>query len=362
MRQTATLVAFITFGAAPAASQIVTGEVFDPIADAPVTGAFVSLLDESGERLRSVLTDEEGRFTLIAPRPGRFTLTAQRIGQETVTGEPFVLAAGESRNVRLDSPTTAIVLDELSVESDRRCAIPADRAAGAARVWDEVRKALEITLWAKDNIEIGFRSTGYNRAIDPALTTVQSETLRSFAGTGYRSWSTPPPDSLVHNGFARADGDSIDYFGPDAEVLLSDVFQDHHCFELVEGSPGMVGLRFTPMSDRGVPDIEGTLWVERSTGMLDGIEYRLVHAERLIPSEAVARRATDSAQPHAEVHGFTGFRRLDNGVWYVDRWWIRMPVIHLRGRTYHLAGWKEEGGLVLDAQVARPAHPPRSRP
>jgi hypothetical protein len=349
----------LTTLAPPAAAQIVTGRILDPTAAAPVEGAFVALLDQHRVRVHAVLTNSDGRFQIRAPGAGRYMLVAERIGQETVSGEFFEIADGETLSIELESPSRAIALEGLSVESDRRCAVRADRAAGAARVWDEARKALAITLWAKDNTLITFRATTYARDLDPALSIVRNETRRSHAGASPRPWTTPPPEALMRDGFAHADGDSIQYYGADAEVLLSDVFQDHHCFELHAGDgdrQGLLGLRFRPTRNRGVPDIEGTLWVEAGSGLLRFIEYRIVHAQRLLPTSAAMRDPQGRPLPRAEVNGYTGFRRLPNGIWYVDQWWIRMPALTLQSGSVHLTGWREEGGVVLHAESSISMH------
>ena len=48
-------------------------------------------------------------------------------------------------------------------------------------------------------------------------------------------------------GFIQTQDDgSVHYFGPDASILLSNVFLNGHCFRLAEeeGRPGAIGLAF----------------------------------------------------------------------------------------------------------------------
>lgn len=336
--------------AGPVAGQRFTGEIRDP-ASGPVAGAFIRLLDADGRYLRGVLSDSAGRFVLVVPGPGRYRLRAERIGQRSVEAGPFDLAEGQTVPVRLESGVQAIALEGLEVGGEKRCMVRPDRAAGAARVWDEARKALELTLWARDNADVRSRSTVFTRDLGPRLE-VRNEVLRAAASVGYKTFLTVPVEEVTEYGFARMDGDSIDYFGLDAEMLLSDWFLDTHCFELVNASDSsLVGLGFRPVTDRARPDVEGTLWVERASGRLRWLDYAYIRMETVMPHLASVSAPPDPRVPAIRTTGRTAFRRLESGLWIVDDWWIRMPVLQrIRGRV-ELTGWRTRGGIVLETYV-----------
>ncbi len=334
------------------AAQRIVGDIVDPTTGAPVVGAFVRLFDASGALVRGVLSDADGRFIVEANSAGRYTIMVERIGHMTIEDGPFDLQADETRPLRLQSAPRAIALEGLEVEGRGRCTVRPDRAAVVATVWEEARKALELTLWSRDNSQIQFRSTLFARHYDATRSRMIDETIVPSRGAGPKPFRTPPPGVLTTQGFAISDGDSITYYGPDAEILLSDEFLDHHCFELDldAPSPDLVGLRFRPARNRSLPDITGTLWIERATGMLRWIDYRYVSIERLLPVDRIVESATAPRTPRAEVTGRTEFRRLDNGIWIVDSWWIRMPLLGRRGRNLNLVGWREQGAVVLEAR------------
>jgi hypothetical protein len=124
-------------------------------------------------------------------------------------------------------------------------------------------------------------------------------------------------------------------------VLLSDVFLDTHCFHLAvqEDQPQTIGLAFEPVRPGGVPDIAGTLWLDRETAHLDFLEYRYTWA-RFDEAQGVAR-------------GRVEFERLPNGAWIVRRWWIRMPEVEQNlamagsGRSGIRVSGVREAGMVI---------------
>jgi hypothetical protein len=96
----------------------VTGEAAAPVADAAVT-----LLDRSGARaLRTVLTDADGTYRLLAVPPGRYRLRVAFLGYEPA--ETTVVAAAGAR-VRLDVSLQVIAVQIEAV--DVRARRDADR-------------------------------------------------------------------------------------------------------------------------------------------------------------------------------------------------------------------------------------------
>jgi hypothetical protein len=102
-----------------------------------------------------------------------------------------------------------------------------------------------------------------------------------------------------------------------------------------------------------LPDVEGTLWIERDSGLLRWLDFRFVQLEGIMPLASVAPPLEgEPRHPRPDVTGRTDFQRLPNGVWIINRWWIRMPLLRRTGDRIYLSGWREEGGVVLDTRQA----------
>src|SRR5262245_10240199 len=69
----------LPFTALPVKSQVVTGHIFGNSATEPIGGAVVILMTSSGERVRGVLSNDDGRF-IIPASPGNYKLHAEMIG------------------------------------------------------------------------------------------------------------------------------------------------------------------------------------------------------------------------------------------------------------------------------------------
>jgi hypothetical protein len=109
---------------------------------------------------------------------------------------------------------------------------------------------------------------------------------------------------FMRRGFAEPAGQGqLQFYGPDAEVLLDDVLIENYCLELSEPQrerPTQVGLRFRPMKRlRGRVDIDGTLWIDTLARALSDIEYSYLGLESwandLKPGGAVAFKETSPA-------------------------------------------------------------------
>jgi len=128
------------------------------------------------------------------------------------------------------------------------------------------------------------------------------------------------------------------YYGPDARELLSSEFETDHCFTLVAGGgPGsaLIGLAFRPVRNRGVPEIEGTLWIDKTTLELRSLEFQYVNAH--FPDEVRG------------VGGRLEFERVQSGAWYPRYWMLRMPRFResaVNPGLLMLAGYVEMGATA----------------
>ncbi|MBR9988153.1 MAG: carboxypeptidase regulatory-like domain-containing protein, partial [Gemmatimonadetes bacterium] len=309
----------------------------------PLPGAFVSLLDASGRTIRSALTNEAGRLLLAAPGGGPWQVRVELVGRQTHSSGLFTIAAAESRRVAVSLSFQPIVLAEIRVDPDQRCRLrPAD-ALAISQVWETARQALAVQAWAEGAGVYRLDISTYDRDLDATGRTVERESRRGRTRVTRAPFASLPPEDLVKSGFIRTLEDGgHEYYGPDARLLLSDVFLDTHCFRL-ERSPdvaGAIGLAFEPVSTHDLPDITGTLWLDEATSHLRFLEYRYTRA------------------PYEEARGLAGgrvdFKALPDGAWIIERWWIRAPIMVRQANLaragdtgIRVAGIRETGGEVI---------------
>lgn len=293
-------------------AQAVTGRMVDADTGQPLAGAAVHLLDGASAELASVLTDEDGRYRVRAPAPGRYRIRADRIGFASTHAGPVDLGAGQTATVDLKGSVEAISLRGILVSGERRCTLRPEEGERTATVWQEARKALRAVSLTSVSGEYQFGLVVYERELDSSTLRVMSEKRHARQSRGDYTFVSLPADDLLRRGFVRVDDGMFTYFAPDANVLLSDLFLDTHCFRLVPGRDewqGRVGLEFEPVPGRRVTDIRGTLWLDPGTGELRHLEYSYTR----LPIE------TNLAG------GEVAFERLPEGPWIVRRWRIRMP-------------------------------------
>jgi hypothetical protein len=290
--------------------------VTDPESARPIPGAFVSLLGQEGSLLRSALTNESGRFLFPVPESGTYQVRAEMIGRETQVSSPVSLQGGESVAVELSLPVHAIALAGIRVEADEQCRIRPDEATQIARVWEEARKALAVQAWTEAEALYRLTIATYERNLDPSGRRVVGEARRVTSVFTRTPFASLPPEDLMSEGFIRPlESGGHQYLGPDAPVLLSDLFLDSHCFRLRRSDdlPNSIGLDFEPVRASERADIQGTLWLDEETAHLQFLEYGYTWAPY--------REARGIAEGRVE------FEAMPNGAWVIDRWWIRAPTL-----------------------------------
>jgi hypothetical protein len=321
------------------------GVLVDAATGRPIVGARVILVAGDGRRLLATLTGVEGSFRLPAPPPGRYTLRAERVGY-AAESQTIETAADGSARVQMAVRVRTVMLEGLAATARPRCGMRADDGGTPANVlWEEARKALDATAWAQEEGLFSFQVRRHRNTLEPRTLRVESEDTTRLVMAGARPFESIPAGRLDREGYVRADGGEFVYYAPDAAVLLSREFLDGHCFRAVRGRgerAGLAGLAFEPVPGRRLPDVRGTLWLDRRTAELKELEYRYTH----LPS--------DLAGGDGVVGGQVAFERLPTGAWIVRSWYIRMPVLvrqvysvgSQRGHVDRLAAIREEGGVV----------------
>jgi hypothetical protein len=335
MRMAALLISMATLVATSASAQVVRGVVLEEGLGIPVDGAMVILFDGAGQPVARVLTDRMGRYVVLAASPGRHSIRIDRIGYESAsTGTIEVGPDGTTYNI--DVPVRAVELVGLDVSASRRCQVRAEQGQATARIWEEARKALEAAAWTIDQGVYRYTLLHYTRDLDANGHRVLDESREFMRGRSQAPYVSLPADQLAERGFVHTLEDGrASYFAPDATVLLSDAFLDTHCMKLTDEEEGMVGLELEPISGRRLPEIRGTLWLDRTTAQLRRLEFEYINLR-------------GSPRVNGEPGGEVVFGALPNGTWIVREWRIRMPLIAEdidSGRRSRM-GYRDEGGVV----------------
>jgi hypothetical protein len=325
-------------------AQSVRGTLVDRVSGQPIPSAFVTLLNEQGLEVARTLTGAEGIFFLTAPLAGNYRLRSKRIGFRLTQSPPLALADSQIIEYRLEVDAVPVELPAVIVRARPQCGAKAAEAATVAQLWEEAREALAAVKWTQDQATPRYTNTIFERTLPLKGRQVQREWDSAWSGVGRRPFWSVPAEQLEHQGYVVVtSGDSLHYYyyGPDAEVLLGDVFIATHCFSARDGGPehpGLVGLAFEPAPKRRLPDVAGVLWLERRTLELRFLDF------------------TYTGLWTRELGGRVEFARLASGPWIVAYWWIRTPRLDTtqrydsRHRAPKMRGYQETGGLVTTVE------------
>ena len=321
-----------------AAAQTVRGLMIDSVSRAPLAGAFLTLIDDKGVERARAMTNAAGEYALTAPATGTYRVRSKRIGFRPLISKPFPLGPGIMIAFNAAIDPIPIALQEVVVAGERQCDI--DAGASVAAIWDEIREALAAVSWTSRVPSYWYETTVFVRDVSVSGRQRIPDSTWHEAGVQklpFRNYATEA--ELDRQGYVVVTDSGWLYRAPDADVLLTNTFLRTHCFEIRKGrgdSDGLIGLGFNSARDRKVPDINGTLWVDRQTAELRRMEFNYVR----LPDDVVASGAG----------GRIEFMRLPNGAWIVRDWVIRMPYTKLKqqimamGERVEVTGFREKGG------------------
>ncbi|UCD25200.1 MAG: carboxypeptidase regulatory-like domain-containing protein, partial [Gemmatimonadota bacterium] len=338
-------VAIASAGTTSARSQTITGHVLDSLSGAPVARGFAVLLDASGAELDRTLTTSDGTFSFSLESPGSYVIRSQRIGYAAGESALLTVARDQALTVTLRVRPLAQLLATIEVRGEARCGDPEDDP-GFGALWTEARKALEAAAWTNRQAYTHLLH-GYRRVRGTRWQTVEYERSWQTLGFAVQPFASIPAERLARYGFVVMTGGRRMYYGPDANVLLHQSFQENHCFEAVTGErefEGLIGLAFSPVPEHELPDIEGVLWIDPEAYELRRIEYRYTNLEH-VPTE------------DDRIGGSIYFKPLSSGAWVLEEWQIRTPVMEYRTQRDGYGGWYnylalvgigEEGGKIIE--------------
>ena len=343
-RLTTVLLAAGILATVPAGAQEIRGALRSAETGESIAGAVVTLL-RADVRLVRTLSGPGGEFLLTTAGPGAYRLVVERIGFETDTSQVLEVSAAGVAGYLLRITPRPIALEAIAVESERRCSRNED-APELNRVWQEARKALDVVALTQERGGNRYVVIRYDRELDARTLDVTSERRRVRSLVTRIPVGSLPAEDLAADGYIRISGAGIDYYAPDADVLLSDSFVDQHCFSLTsdEGRPELLGLAFRPMRASGPPDISGVLWLDRESDELRSMDFQYVRLPWPIDD--------------ARIGGHIAFERGTDGSWIIGEWWLRMPLLRTRvmavgrGHDITIGGFHQTGGEVVDRVAA----------
>src|SRR3569833_986384 len=327
MRFPKALIAVAVIGST-AQAQAVRGVVVDE-GDRPVPGVVVFMLDSTSSVVGRALSNEAGEFRVAATRAGTYRLRTMRIGYRPSTSDAIALLLGGEVEKRVALSGSLVALDTVRVVDRNSCRVMSDATAAATfAVLEQARTALSAAQLKMAGRNISATTVAYDRVLDAEGRRVTQQSSRTATAYVAQPWRSITPDSAHRAGFVVVGNDnSTTYFAPSIDVLLSNAFVDDHCFRLVTDrkQPNVVGVAFEPSSDRKkIPEIKGTLWVDRRSAELQRLDYRYVNIS--------------SEQENAGAGGDASFGRMMNGGWVISRWSIRMPLLEQLIRAQALGG------------------------
>ncbi len=300
----------------PADAQQIRGEVVLSDGATRAPGVVVIVADASGTSAARALTNDRGEFEVNVPQAGRYTVRLLRIGFRPTLLPTIDVPAAGLVTVSALLGTDPVSLGRVTVRTESRCRTNADTGQLVAQLWQQARTALtaaQITTAAR---RLAVRWTLYDRFTAKDGAPEGAPTVTAKNGSTERPFVSLPAEALAQLGYVVEERGTVTYYAPDADVLLSDMFASGHCFRVVappSGLPQLVGVGFGPVEQRGEgpKEIEGTLWLNRSSAELRAIDFRY----------------TNLSEPmlDAGTGGRVEFARLATGSWIVSRWEIRVP-------------------------------------
>jgi len=308
------LVLLALCGGLEAQAQDVTGTVRVSDGRAPLSGAIVILVAPSGTRVTAALTDEAGSYRLRAPSPGTFSLRVDVVGYRSTTTEPFSIPSGATVTRDIIFGMQRTQLPAVAVTATSTCDRISGDAGDAPRLWGEARKTLEAARLAIAEHRFNVALRRFERTIGLPDSVLRASRTWTQTGVTQNPFESLSPEALSRDGFSVQRDTGRYYYAPDANVLLSDAFVEGHCFGTIRGGQaGALGLTFRPQRTTARVDISGVLWLDSSTAELRSLEYRYV----------------PSPGRQDVAGGLVAFGRYPSGVWGVQRWTIRLPVLQV---------------------------------
>lgn len=300
--------------AADLAAQSIRGQVVEEGTGFPVAGAVVVVADDDGVAHATTMTSPNGTY-VVFPAPGTYSVRVERIGYEAVISSGVNVTDQETTTLSILVPVSAIELERIDVRQANRCELLPDEGRAIFRVWEEARKALTGAGWTGARQYYRFDAIHFESQLGPLGEMTELPDEEEVRYYGRHPFKSIPSRDLALGGYVQDLPLRRDYYGPDADVLISEDFLDRHCFSLRKDSrrQGLIGLVFEPIGETDITDIEGVMWIHQYSSELQYIEFGYTNLELPVRTR--------------QLGGRVEFARLPSGAWIVRRWYIRTPII-----------------------------------
>ena len=358
----AALLAWFWLGtaAAPLAGQVVRGRIVLEDGITPAVGVVITAIGADSKRSANALSGSTGEYVLSLPASGRYELRVLRIGfKPTIVGGVEVSRNSQlSQNITLDR--VPIVIAGMSVRERADCGLAGRDAEIFIDLWEQARSALTAIHLSESSGVLDVRLMRTEGRVDAMnfyapdtvgspLPEVDSSSTREWVAD--RLFATAPAETIEVAGYIRRQSSGgVIYDAPSADVLLSDVFLQTHCFSVVgppKAHPEWIGIAFVPRGRRdGIVEVMGTLWLDHSTAELRRLEFQYTNVPHAVyemcegdpPQNPPKRVCTDFSEDGTHRFGVGGdadFQRLSTGEWLAVRWTIRTLSGEMNYRPAH---------------------------
>src|SRR4051812_43621192 len=308
----------IALSATAARAQAIRGVVIDSASRQPVPGVVVSLLDSNAALLGRIITNDRGQFN-VPQAGGVRRLRAQRIGFRR-REIPVDVAPTGFTSVELLITVLPTLLEPVLSTSNSKCRRRGDERATFALL-EQARAGVLATVVSRGRDTANMRVLVFERLLGNDDHIVSQDVRYDSATTLLPFAAIKSPRDFIRTGFVRETSTGMEFYAPDADVLLSSDFAEGYCFRIADADrrrPGQLGLGFDPAErPKGRQTISGVLWIDTVQRALVDLEYRYLDMGRL----------ADVAQPGGRV----SFVEARPGVALIDRWSLRLP--HQRSET-----------------------------
>lgn len=298
-----------------AGAQQLRGAVRDSASGAPIPGVVVTLLDAAGASVGRTISDASGRYSVgIAPAATRVRII--RIGFRP---RDMALPSPDRRDAfNLAMERVPPILEAVRVSGSELCPGSTDRGS-AFQAWEQARAGLLATVVAREAKPAQATTMIYESGMSPGDERIRRQTKRLKSGTTTRPFvASNPPAFFARNGYMLEErgGDRV-FNAPDADVLVDETFAATHCFRIQSADAdhlGQIGLAFTPIPGRDtLVDVKGVIWMDARTPQLRSLDFTYT--------------ALEPAAMQMRAGGHIEFRTMENGVAFIERWFLRLPVL-----------------------------------
>lgn len=294
---------------------------------APLPGALVvaeRLRD--GRAISRAITGVHGTWRMLLTTDP-VVIRVLRIGSRPQVLDTLRLDDGARRELSAAIPDDPIVLPTVRTAADARCRVRPDSASLVAAMFHAARTALAASQLIAPEGRVLARVRVSNETWSPDGARMLGASHREYRADSLRPFRTVSVDSLVEFGFVtrhrerfagvrRGVDVAVEYRVPSIDLLVDHRFVEDYCLQLADARrdrPDWIGVRFRPARHRRITQLQGTLWLDRRTAELRLLEYGYADL--------------DAIERHIAPGGWLEFTRLEIGLWFVNRWSLRVPSL-----------------------------------